>query len=80
MKNSLPQSGAMMNFSFGLLVVMLVALTIFTWLLLTKLNRLKKYVKKEKMDIAATILSIVIVAMCIGGIIVYLFCMSAMAR
>ena len=77
MKDFLPQSDTMMGVSFGLLAVMVVALMIFTGILLARLKKLKDYITKEKVDIAATIISIIIVAMCIGGIIVYLFCMNA---
>ena len=77
MKGFLPQSGTMVGVSLGLLAVMVVALVIFTGILLVKLKKLKEYITKEKVDIAATIISIIIVAMCIGGIIVYLFCMNA---
>lgn len=77
MKDFLPQSNTMIGVSWGLLVVLLVALVIFTAVLLTKLRKLKDYITKEKVDIAATIISIIIVSMCIGGIIVYLFCMNA---
>ena len=77
MKDHLPKSETMFGFSLGLLIVMIVALVIFTDILLIKLNKLKQYIKKEKVDIAATLISIILVAMCIGGIIVYLFCMNA---
>ena len=77
MKDHLPKSETMFGFSLGLLIVMIVALVIFTAILLIKLNKLKQYIKKEKVDIAATLISIILVAMCIGGIIVYLFCMNA---
>lgn len=80
MKNFLPQSDTIFNFSIGLLVVMVAVLAVFTGLLLAKLKKLKEYITKEKVDIAATIISIIIIAMCIGGIIVYLFCMSALAK
>lgn len=80
MKNFLPQSDTVFNFSIGLLVVMVAVLAVFTGLLLAKLKKLKEYITKEKVDIAATIISIIIIAMCIGGIIVYLFCMSALAK
>ena len=73
----LPSSNIMVNFSFGLLIVMIIALVIFVWMLLAKLNKLKEYITKEKVDIAATIISIVVIAMCMGGVITYLFCMSA---
>lgn len=77
MKDFLPQSNTMVGVSWGLLIVMIVALVIFTGVLLAKLRKLKEYITKEKVDIAATIISIIIVAMCIGGVIVYLFCMNA---
>ena len=78
MKELLPKSNVMVGFSFGLLVIMLIALAIFTAILLTRLNKLKEYIQKEKVDIAATIISIIVIAMCIGGIIAYIFFMSSM--
>ena len=77
MRDLLPSSNTMVGFSFGLLIVLIIALVIFTAILLAKLNKLKEYITKEKVDIAATIISIILIAMCIGGIIVYLFCMNA---
>lgn len=74
----LPQSETIFNFSIILLVVMLVVLAIFTYFLLKRLKKLREYVKSEKVDLAATIISIIILSMCIGGVIVYLFCMNAM--
>ncbi len=77
MRDLLPSSNTMVGFSFGLLIVLIIALVIFTAILLAKLKKLKEYITKEKVDIAATIISIILIAMCIGGIIVYLFCMNA---
>lgn len=77
MKNFLPVSNTMVDISWGLLIAMIVALIIFTAVLLAKLKKLKEYITKEKVDIAATIISIILIAMCIGGIIVYIFCMNA---
>ena len=77
MKDFLPQSNTMVGVSWGLLIILIVALVIFTAILLAKLRKLKDYITKEKVDIAATIISIIIISMCIGGIIVYLFCMNA---
>ncbi len=77
MKDLLPASDTMVGFSFGLLIVLLIALIIFTAILLAKLKKLKEYITKEKVDIAVTIISIILIAMCIGGIMVYIFCMNA---
>ncbi|MBQ4119950.1 MAG: hypothetical protein IJD45_06125 [Clostridia bacterium] len=77
MKDFLPVSNTMVGISWGLLIAMIVALIIFTAVLLVKLKKLKEYITKEKVDIAATIISIILIAMCIGGIIVYIFCMNA---
>lgn len=74
----LPRSETIFNFSIILLIVMLIALSIFTFMLLRKLKKLREFVKTEKVDLAATVISIILLAMCIGGIIVYLFCMNAM--
>ncbi len=78
--NSLFQSESVFNFSIILLVIMLIALIVFVAILLKKLNKLKEYITKEKVDIAATIISIVVLAMCVGGVIVFLFCMSAVVK
>ncbi len=80
MKNFILPSETILNFSIGLLVVMVAVLALFVGVLLAKLNKLKEYITKEKVDIAATIISIVVLAMCIGGIIAFLFCMGAIAR
>ncbi len=77
MNNLLATSNTMVGISWGLLIVMIVALIIFTTALLAKLRKLKEYITKEKVDIAATIISIILIAICIGGIIVYIFCMNA---
>ena len=74
----LPQSETIFNFSIILLAVMLVVLAIFTYMLLKQLRKLREYVKSEKVDLAATIISIILLSMCVGGVIVYLFCMNAM--
>lgn len=74
----LPQSETVFNFSIILLAVMVVVLAIFTYFLLKRLKKLREYVKSEKVDLAATIISIIVLSMCIGGVIVYLFCMNAM--
>lgn len=74
----LPQSETIFNFSVILLAVMLVVLALFTYFLLKRLRKLREYVKSEKVDLAATIISIIVLAMCIGGVIVYLFCMNSM--
>ncbi|MBE6777511.1 MAG: hypothetical protein E7542_05300 [Ruminococcaceae bacterium] len=74
----LPQSETIFNFSIILLAVMLVVLALFTYFLLKRLRKLREYVKSEKVDLAATIISIIVLAMCIGGVIVYLFCMNSM--
>lgn len=79
MKDLLPASDTMVGVSFGLLIALVIALIIFTAILLAKLKKLKEYITKEKVDIAATIISIILIAMCIGGIIVYIFCMNAFA-
>ncbi len=76
----MPQSESVFNFSIILLIVMLVALTFFVGILLAKLRKLKDYITKEKVDIGATIISIVVLAMCVGGIIVFLFCMNAFVK
>ncbi len=78
MEGFLLKTGTMLSFSYGLLAVMIIVLVIFTGILLAKLYKLKEYIRKEKVDIAATIISIVVVAMGIGGIIAYLFCMNSM--
>ena len=74
----LPQSETIFNFSIILLALMLVVLALFTYFLLKRLRKLREYVKSEKVDLAATIISIIVLAMCIGGVIVYLFCMNSM--
>lgn len=74
----LPQSETIFNFSVILLALMLVVLALFTYFLLKRLRKLREYVKSEKVDLAATIISIIVLAMCIGGVIVYLFCMNSM--
>lgn len=77
MNNLLPTSNTMVGISWGLLIALVIALVIFTAVLLAKLKKLKEYITKEKVDIAATIISIILIAMCIGGIIAYIFCMNA---
>ncbi len=74
----LPQSKTIFDFSIILLAVMMVVLVIFTYFLLKRLKKLRQYVKSEKVDLAATIISIILLSMCVGGIIVYIFCMNAM--
>ena len=77
MNDYLPNSNTMIGISWGLLIALLVALIIFIVILLVKLKNLKEYITREKVDIAANIISIILIAMCIGGIIVYIFCMNA---
>ena len=78
MKNILPQHETMFNFSIGLLIVLVIVLFIFTGMLIAKITRLKDFIVKDKIDITATVISIIVISLCIGGIIAYLFCMNAM--
>ena len=78
MENFLPRSEVMLNFSFGLLIILIIVLAILIKMLIFKLIKLKEFVVKEKIDLTATVISLVIIAMCIGGILAYLFFMSAM--
>ncbi len=80
MQNFLPGQETMFNFSIGLLVVMIIVLIIMTGMLIVKLTKLKDFLVKEKADITITVISIIIISMCIGGIIAYLFCMNSVLR
>lgn len=70
----------MFNYSIGLLIVLIVVLLFLTGMLILKITKLKDFIVKEKVDIAATVISVIIIAACIGGLIAYLFCMNAMMR
>ncbi len=78
MRNLLPQNETMFNFSIGLLIVLIIVLVIFTGMLIVKITKLKEFIVKDKVDITATVISIIVISLCIGGIIAYLFCMNAM--
>lgn len=78
MRNLLPQNETMFNFSIGLLVVLIIVLVIFTGMLIAKITKLKEFIVKDKVDITATVISIIVISLCIGGIIAYLFCMNSM--
>ena len=80
MQNFLPQGEAIFNFSIGLLVILIVVLVALTGMLIVKITKLKEFIVKEKVDITATVMSVIVIAICIGGIIAYLFCMNAMLR
>lgn len=80
MVNVLPQGEKIFSFSIGLLVVLIVVLLILTGMLIVKITRLKDFIVKEKVDITATVLSVIVISVCIGGIIAYLFCMNALMR
>lgn len=80
MQNFLPKTEVMFNYSIGLLVVLIIVLLFLTGMLILKITRLKDFIVKEKVDIAATVISVIVIALCIGGLIAYLFCMNAMMR
>ena len=80
MQNFLPGHETMFNFSIALLAIMIIVLIIMTGMLIVKLTKLKDFLVKEKADIAVTVISVIIISMCIGGIIAYLFCMNSILR
>ncbi len=80
MKSLLPQGEVLFNYSIVLLIVLIVVLLILTGMLVLKITKLKDFIIKEKVDITATVLSVIVISVCIGGLIAYLFCMNAMMR
>lgn len=80
MQNLLPHSESMFNLSIGLLIVLVIVLFIFAGMLIIKITKLRDFIVKDKVDITATVLSIIVISICIGAIIAYLFCMNAVTR